>query len=107
MHRTIETTFWIGDESWVLRLNTDGTGEVLGYSAGEPKPAEKKERERIPCSDPRCHNYKIRRWLFIRWMGTPKPVRWWKRLRKTLTKNDQKGCGCIYKLKILWLALRM
>lgn len=39
----------------------------------------------------------IQSWARMRWHGVPKPVRWWKTLRKQEYKTE--GCGCPVKTK--------
>lgn len=52
------------------------------------------------------------RWMGLRWMGTPKPVRVWVGLLKAWSAYRQvqspgyfPACGCIYPLKRAWLRL--
>lgn len=47
------------------------------------------------------------RWLWVRWMGVPAPLRWLMNVGSDgrMTRN-LKGCGCSVRLKTLWLRLR-
>lgn len=53
------------------------------------------------------------RWLRIRWMGVPAPVRWriglesaWAAWKERTGPGYFPGCGCVYRLKTLWTGLR-
>ena len=55
------------------------------------------------------------RWLWIRWYGVPMPLRWWGAaglyyealgVGAKVNWKALPGCGCVAKLKELWLAVR-
>lgn len=46
------------------------------------------------------------RWCGLAWVGTPLPVRWWKRLMYTETQADLRGCGCPVWTKLPWAGLK-
>ena len=47
--------------------------------------------------------YGVVRWLGIRWFGVPKPLRM---LMRPWLTGDVQGCGCIARLKTLWLKIQ-
>ena len=55
-----------------------------------------------------CGQVAVHRWLGLRWIGLPAPIRWWRRLgrsRTWLAKADSlAGCGCLLRLKAAWTA---
>lgn len=50
-------------------------------------------------------NGHVRR-FFMRWVGIPAPVRWWKAWRGDRRWLSSPGCGCIVWLKRLWIKVR-
>lgn len=42
------------------------------------------------------------RWLGVKWLGIPRPVRWWHNLTEKLQWDQVPGCGCILWLKRIW-----
>ena len=47
------------------------------------------------------------RWLGVRWIGLPMPVRWWLSLVNwNRFYIDTPGCGCALWLKRLWIKVR-
>jgi hypothetical protein len=58
------------------------------------------------CSKCSKSKAKIHQWLGIRWIGVPKPIRWYRAmLNKDKPKGGYTGCGCILKLKVSWDAV--
>lgn len=49
-------------------------------------------------TDSCCNVPSFTKWLGIRWIGVPKPKRWFK-------KESFLGCGCIYRLKMIRTSL--
>lgn len=46
------------------------------------------------------------RWLGVKWMGIPKPVRWWNNRTEKLRWDEVPGCGCVVWLKRLALKVK-
>jgi hypothetical protein len=67
------------------------SGKPISWHIGTPAP-----------SCPRSRHGAIIRWFGIRWFGVPKPLRWFVRARLS---GPIPGCGCIYRLKLLWRKL--
>ncbi len=68
-----------------------------------------KPRKRGKCNG--CGSKKpianVVRWFGIRWYGIPMPVRYMRRwfAKDAPTMDSYEGCGCIIKLKVVWLVL--
>jgi len=46
------------------------------------------------------------RWLGMKWLGIPAPVRWWRNWRDETKWDQVPGCGCLVWLKRLWMMIR-
>jgi len=47
------------------------------------------------------------RWMGIRWIGRPKPLRLVDKIvRREVSGDMHAGCGCIFKLKLAWILFK-
>ena len=45
---------------------------------------------------------RVVRWLGIEWLGCPKPVRWWWRIRYRMATVKLPACGCCRRAREAW-----
>ena len=75
-----------------LTLSDRGTVQVAGVHTDIKAPSGN------GCAG--CGKKDIVRWLGLRWLGKPYPLRLWARLRCGTALGSWDHCGCLYKLDL-------